>query len=87
MTIREADRLKVIEAVAGCRLKPGQAAERPDLSVRRLERLVARLREHGAAGWVSGHRSKPGNGRTTGSRRLLQPTLAQALRHIAILAV
>lgn len=34
MTMREVDRLKVIEAVAECRLKPGQAAERLDLSVR-----------------------------------------------------
>lgn len=51
MTMREVDRLKVIEAVAECRLKPGQAADRLKLSVRQIERLVLRYR---AAGLVSG---------------------------------
>lgn len=49
MTMREVDRLKVIEAVAECRLKPGQAADRLGLSVRQVERLVIRYREHGLA--------------------------------------
>ncbi|MGF6267044.1 hypothetical protein OKW49_008038 [Paraburkholderia youngii] len=34
MTMREIDRLKVIQAVTEARLKPGQAAERLGLSVR-----------------------------------------------------
>ncbi|WP_269139116.1 hypothetical protein [Burkholderia cepacia] len=32
-----------------------------ELTTRQVCRLVARLREHGPAGLVSGHRSKPGN--------------------------
>ncbi len=56
MTMREVDRLKVIEAVAECRLKPGQAAERLGLSVRQVERLVLRYRAAGVAGLVSGCR-------------------------------
>ncbi|MDO5940910.1 hypothetical protein Q4P03_03955 [Burkholderia cepacia] len=31
------------------------------MTTRQVCRLVARLREHGPAGLVSGHRSKPGN--------------------------
>lgn len=58
MTMREVDRLKVIEAVAECRLKPGQAADRLKLSVRQIERLVLRYR---AAGLVSGKRGRPSN--------------------------
>ncbi|MDR8728016.1 ISNCY family transposase [Burkholderia pseudomultivorans] len=61
MTMREVDRLKVIEAVAECRLKPGQAAERLDLSVRQIERLVSRYRAAGVAGLVSGKRGRPSN--------------------------
>lgn len=61
MTMREVDRLKVIEAVAECRLKPGQAAERLDLSVRQIERLVLRYRAAGVAGLVSGKRGRPSN--------------------------
>jgi transposase len=50
MTMREVDRLKVIEAVTDGRLKPGQAAGRLGLSVRQIERLVLRYRAFGVAG-------------------------------------
>ena len=63
MTMRELDRFKVIQDVADGKLKPWRAAERLELTTRRVRRLVARLREHGAAGLVSGHRAKPGNRR------------------------
>lgn len=53
MTMREVNRLKVIEAVAECRLRPGRSAERLDLSVRQVERLVWRYRAAGVAGLVS----------------------------------
>nr|WP_260426384.1 helix-turn-helix domain-containing protein [Burkholderia cepacia] len=59
--MRELDRLKVIQAVVDAGLKPDRAAERLKLTTRQIRRLVARLREHGAAGLVSGHRAKPGN--------------------------
>ncbi|MET3554179.1 hypothetical protein ABIC50_004104 [Burkholderia sp. 567] len=63
MTMRELDRFKVIQDVAAGKLKPSRAAERLELTTRQVRRLVARLREHGPAGWVSGHRSKPATGR------------------------
>ena len=50
MTMRELDRLKMIQAVAETGLKPGRAAERLGLTTRQIRRLVARLREHGPAG-------------------------------------
>jgi predicted DNA-binding transcriptional regulator YafY len=53
----------VIQDVADGKLKPWPAAERLELTTRQVRRLVARLREHGPAGLVSGHRSKPGNRR------------------------
>jgi hypothetical protein len=40
MSMRELDRLKVVQAVCERRLKPGQAADRLSLSVRQVERLV-----------------------------------------------
>ncbi|WP_321918067.1 MULTISPECIES: ISNCY family transposase [unclassified Paraburkholderia] len=61
LTMRELDRLKVIQAVAETGLKPGRAAERLGLSVRQVERLVIRYREHGPAGVASGRRGRPGN--------------------------
>jgi transposase len=61
MTMRELDRLKVIQAVVDSGLKPGRAAERLGLSVRQVERLVIRYREHGPGGIASGRRGRPGN--------------------------
>ena len=57
-TMRELDRLKVIQAIVEIGLKPGHAAERLDLTVRQVERLVTRYRESGAAGLVSGKRGE-----------------------------
>jgi transposase len=61
LTMRELDRLKVIQAVVETGLKPGRAAERLGLSVRQVERLVIRYREHGPGGVASGRRGRPGN--------------------------
>jgi transposase len=61
LTMRELDRFKVIQAVAEAGLKPGRAAERLGLSVRQVERLAIRYREHGPAGVASGRRGRPGN--------------------------
>ncbi len=63
LTMRELDRLKMIEAVVRDGLKPGRAAARLGLSVRQVERLVMRLRERGPAGIGSGRRGIPGNRR------------------------
>ncbi|WP_155626403.1 helix-turn-helix domain-containing protein, partial [Burkholderia diffusa] len=61
LTMRELDRLKVIQAVVDTGLKPGRAAERLGLSVRQVERLIIRYREQGASGVASGRRGRPGN--------------------------
>ncbi|CAM2178258.1 Integrase catalytic subunit [Paraburkholderia sacchari] len=63
MTMRELDRLKVIQDVMDGRLKPWRAAERLGLTTRQIRRLVGRLREHGPQGLVSRQRSKPSNNR------------------------
>ena len=61
LDMRELDRLKVIQAVVEMGLKPGRAAERLGLTVRQVERLMARYRESGAAGMASRKRKAPGN--------------------------
>lgn len=50
MSMRELDRLKVVEAVVEQRLMPWRAAERLGISRRQIERLVARYRAAGPAG-------------------------------------
>jgi len=61
MSMRELDRLKVIQAVVEERLMPWRAAERLGLSRRQVERLANRYRCEGAAGLVSRRRGRPGN--------------------------
>lgn len=63
MTMRELDRLKIIQDVMDGRLKPWRAAQRLELTTRQIRRLVARLREHGPEGLVSRKRSRPSNNR------------------------
>jgi transposase len=61
MSMRELDRLKVIEAVIEERLMPWRAAERLGISRRQIERLAKRYRGEGAAGLVSHRRGSPSN--------------------------
>lgn len=61
MSMRELDRLKVIEAVVEGRLMPWRAAERLRLSRRQVERLANRYRSQGAAGLVSRKRGQRSN--------------------------
>jgi transposase len=61
MTMRELDRLKVIEAVIEERLMPWRAAERLGISRRQVERLTGRYRSEGAAGLVSRRRGRSSN--------------------------
>jgi transposase len=61
LSMRELDRLKVIQAIVETGLKPGRAAERLGLTVRQVERLVSRYRDHGPSGVTSGRRGRPGN--------------------------
>jgi transposase len=64
MTMRELDRLKIIQAVVDGNLKPGRAAERLGLTDRQIRRLVNRVREQGPAGMVSRRCARPSNNRT-----------------------
>ena len=61
LSMAEADRVVVIAQVAEKRLRQREAADRLGLSVRQVKRLLARYRERGPAGLVSGHRGKVSN--------------------------
>jgi transposase len=74
MSMRELDRLKVIEAVAEARLMPWRAAERLGISRRQVERLLIRYRESGASGLVSRRRGSASNHQLAGG--LAQRALA-----------
>jgi transposase len=63
MSMRELDRLKSIQAVVDCELKPIRAAERLDLSSRQVRRLAARYRDHGPLGLISRRRDQRSNRR------------------------
>jgi hypothetical protein len=61
LTMRELDRLKVIQAVVDRILKPELGAQRLQLTVRQVERLVARYKQSGAGGVGHTSRGRPGN--------------------------
>ena len=61
MTMREADRLKTIQAVVDRMVGVGQAAQRLGISRRQIERIVHRYVVEGAAGLVSRKRGQPSN--------------------------
>ena len=61
MSLVEVDRVAVIRDVVEKRLRQDRAAERLRVSVRQVQRLVARYRKRGAAGLISGHRGKRSN--------------------------
>jgi transposase len=60
-SMRELERVKVIEAVTEGRLRCFQAAERLQLSVRQISRLCRRYEAIGPAGLVSARRGRPSN--------------------------
>ena len=70
MSMREFDRVKVIQSVIDGNLKPMQAAQRLELTTRQVHRLVNRYRSEGAGGLISRKRDRPGN-------RQLTPGLAK----------
>jgi len=61
VTMRELDRLKVIEAVVEGDSMPMRAAERLGLTTRQVRRLVSQYRREGPIGLVSRHRNRPSN--------------------------
>ncbi|MFS8934796.1 ISNCY family transposase [Cupriavidus taiwanensis] len=73
MSMREVDRMKVIQAVADGHLARWRAAERLGISARHVRRLVLRLLEDGPSGLISRKRGRPGN-------RQLPPGLESRVR-------
>ena len=63
MSMRELDRLKVIQAVVGGELRCGLAAERLGMCARQVRRLAHRYRIEGPVGLTSRRRHKPSNRR------------------------
>lgn len=63
LTMRELDRLKVIQLVMERRLRHAQAADRLGVTERQIRRLVARYRAVGPAGLVSARRGQTSNHR------------------------
>lgn len=61
MSLREVDRLKVIQAVTEGFLTPTRAAQRLQLSSRQVHRLVQRYRDAGVSGLISCKRGQPSN--------------------------
>nr|WP_230946192.1 ISNCY family transposase [Burkholderia cepacia] len=61
MSMRELDRLKVVEALIEQHLMPWRAAERLGISRRQIERLVARYRAAGPVGLISQRRGHASN--------------------------
>lgn len=63
MSVRELDRLEVVQQVADRRVTQADAARRLGLSVRQIKRLVRAWRGEGAAAVVSRRRGRPSNRR------------------------
>ena len=61
MTMREADRLKTVQAVVDRMLRVGQAAQRLGISRRQVERPMDRYVDEGPSGLVSRRRGRPSN--------------------------
>jgi hypothetical protein len=53
MSMREINRLKIIQAIVDGNLKPIRAAERLQITTRQVRRLVNRYRAEGTIGLVS----------------------------------
>ena len=64
MTMRQIDRLKVIQALADAYLKTGIAASRLGLTPRQTLRLLRRYQQDGAAGLLNRHQGQLANNRT-----------------------
>jgi hypothetical protein len=63
MSMRELDRLKVIQALVDGELRAGLAAERLGRCARHVRRLAQRYRMEGPVGLISRRRNRPGNRR------------------------
>jgi transposase len=69
MSVKERERLRVVEGMEEGRLKQAAAGKRLGLSVRQVKRLVRAYRRQGAAGLVSRRRGQPSNRRIAAAER------------------
>ena len=65
MSMRDIDRLKVIQSIIDGHLKASTAANRLQLTKRQVNRLVQRYRSDGVAGLISRQRGQPGHRQLT----------------------
>ena len=61
LSYKEIDRLSVIQRITDKRISQTKAAERLQLSVRQIKRLIKNYKTHGAIGLVSKHRERRSN--------------------------
>ena len=61
MSLKEVNRLEVIQQVKEKRLKQGEAARVLGVSIRQVKRLLRAYREKGVGGLISKRRGKPSN--------------------------
>lgn len=69
MSLKEVQRLQVINQVIGGEIDQGQAAQLLALSVRQIKRLCCNVRQHGGSGLISRKRGQPSHRRITLERR------------------
>lgn len=63
MSLKEAQRLAVVQRVEAGEISQAQAGAALGISVRQIKRLCRRVREHGPGGLISRRRGKPSNRR------------------------
>ena len=81
MSMRELDRIKVIQAVLGGELRAGLAAERLGVSARQVRRLAERYRGGGPIGLTSRRRNRPRNRRAREEPPALDARQTRTWRH------
>lgn len=63
MSIKELNRVKLVQDVLDGMMKPGLAARQMDVTPRHFRRILERYRAEGAAGLASKSRNRPSNHR------------------------
>jgi hypothetical protein len=79
MSMRDIDRLKIVQAIIDGHLKASVAANRLQLTKRQVNRLVQRYRADGAAGLISRQRGQPGYWQLIGGIVLAKETVRKLM--------
>ncbi|WP_244586884.1 helix-turn-helix domain-containing protein [Escherichia coli] len=69
-TVKEINRLKILQDVIDRNIRPGQAAEMLGITPRHCSRLLKRYRQYGPLGMNNQSRGRPGNHRLPESLKL-----------------